>query len=294
MTAQLVDEAPFTGSALARTLATFRQIGKMDMAFGGRVLPGATALEITELCGARTRALANLLVRPGAGLGGKALVLGRPVSVTSYQSAQGITHVYDRAVSAEHLETVVALPVIVDGAARMVVYLGNRAQVGLGDRWFDSFTPLVRRLERDIAVDDEVRRRLAMLRPLQAPAPAAEPTGMTRAELLDIAEELSALAGEIQDEQLRARFEQVRSRFDAKPGPRTAPGVGAGPAVQLAPREIDVIEQIALGRTNREAAEELGLLPNTVKSYLKTAMRKLQATNRVQAITAAREAGVIV
>jgi len=57
--------------------------------------------------------------------------------------------------------------------------------------------------------------------------------------------------------------------------------------------EVEVLIQVSLGRSNREAAEELGLLPNTVKSYLKTAMRKLEAKNRVQAITAAREAGLI-
>lgn len=282
MTIQLSPETPYAGEGLARTLAAFRSTARMDMAFGGRVLPDARGLEITELCGARTRALANLIVRHGAGLGGKSLLLGRPVSVSSYATAQGITHVYDHAVSQEHLETVVALPIVVDNQARMVVYLGNRAQVGLGDRWFDSFTPLIRRLERDIAVDDEVRRRLA-----QAPPP--QQTGfLSKSDLRDITDELADLADQIQDEGLRARLEQVRSRFTgAVPEPRRTPDV------VLAPREVDVLAQIALGRTNAQAAEHLGLLPNTVKSYLKTAMRKLGANNRVQAITAARQAGLI-
>jgi DNA-binding CsgD family transcriptional regulator len=283
MTAPLAPEAPYAGESLARTLAAFRANGRMDMAFGGRVLGNGTALEISELCGARTRALANLVVRSGAGLGGKSLLLGRPVSVISYATAQGITHVYDHAVNQEHLETVVALPVVVENVPRLVVYLGNRTQVGLGDRWYDSFTPLLRRLERDIAVDDEVRRRLA-----QATAPPAEP-GLSPADLRDISHELDELADLIEDTSLRLRLEQLRDRVApgaAVPSPRR-------PSVSLAPREVDVLAQIALGRTNREAADELGLLPNTVKSYLKTAMRKLHANNRVQAITAAREAGLI-
>lgn len=283
MTAQLAPEAPYAGDGLARALAAFRSAGRMDMAFGGRVLGQGTALEISELCGARTRALANLVVRSGAGLGGKSLMLGRPVSVTSYAAAQGITHVYDHAVKQEHLETVVALPVVVENVPRLVIYLGNRTQVGLGDRWFDTFTPLLRRLERDVAVDDEVRRRLALLRPAHH-EPALSP-----GDLRDIGHELAELAGAVQDEALRARIEVLRARVDpgsAVPSPRR-------PSVGLAPREVDVLRQVALGRTNREAADELGLLPNTVKSYLKTAMRKLDANNRVQAITAARESGVL-
>lgn len=283
MSSTLITDTPYAGEGLARTLSAFRSTARMDMAFGGRVLPDAKGLEISELCGARTRALANLIVRHGAGLGGKSLLLGRPVSVTSYASAQGITHLYDHAVSQEHLETVVALPIVVDNKPRMVVYLGNRTQVGLGDRWFDSFAPLIRRLERDIAVDDEVRRRIAA-----APTPPPAPF-LSRAELRDITDELADLAHLVQDEELRARLEQVRSRFTGAvvPEPRRESGV------VLAPREVDVLAQVALGRTNREAAEHLGLLPNTVKSYLKTAMRKLGASNRVQAITAARAAGLI-
>jgi DNA-binding CsgD family transcriptional regulator len=251
----------------------------MDMAFGGRVSAGGTALAITELCGARTASLANLVVRAGAGLGGKSLLLGRPVSVTSYHAAQGITHVYDHAVRQESLETVVALPVVVDEVPRMVVYLGNRAQVGLGDRWFDSFAPLIRRLERDIAVEDEVRRRLGMFRP----SPEAS---LSQADLQDIARELAEVAGLIQDDALRAKLDAVRGRFAHTP-------TATQPTVQLAPREIDVLAQVARGHSNQEVADNLGLLPNTVKSYLKTAMRKLHVTNRVQAITAAREQGLI-
>jgi DNA-binding CsgD family transcriptional regulator len=277
MTTQLPHD---TNPGLARTLAAFKAQGRMDMAFGGKVGPQATSFAITELCGARTASLANLVVRSGAGLGGKSLVLGRPVSVTSYHAAQGITHDYDHAVRQESLETVVALPVAVDAAPRMVVYLGHRAQVALGDRWFDSFTPLIRRLERDLAVDDEVRRRLGLL----CPTPDESP--LSRADLQDISRELAELAGEIEDETLRAKLEAVRSRF--VPRPRQS-----SPHVHLAPREIDVLAQVALGHSNQEAADNLGLLPNTVKSYLKTAMRKLHAGNRVQAISAAREAGLI-
>ncbi len=269
---------------LARTLAAFRARARMDMAFGGPVTPGASTFAITDLCGARTSALANLVIRSGDGLGGKSLVLGRPVSVTSYRRANGITHIYDQAVRQEHLETVAALPVVVDGAARLVIYLASRAQVGLGDRWFDGFTPMIRRLERDIAVEDEVRRRLALAAP--ETHSASSPSALSPAELRDIARDLHHLTGQVEDEALRARLEAVSERLEVGEPRRPA-------RVHLSPREVDVLEQVARGFSNQQAADNLGLLPNTVKSYLKAAMRKLQVTNRVQAITAAREAGAI-
>lgn len=290
MTATLAPESPLAPDAFARTLAAFRSRGRMDMAFGGRTLASRPAIEISGLCGARTSSLHRLVVHTGTGLGGKALALGRPVSVNSYHQAQGITHHFDAQVRDEALETVVALPVIVDGRSRMVIYLGSRTQVGLGDRWFDDFVPMVRRLERDISVDDEVSRRLGLLAGRREEQHPPRPAGLSRADLVDIARELADLAASVDDEGLRARIDHVRHRFDAPtPGDRPRPT----PTVALAPREVSVLEQVAAGCSNREAAENLGLLTSTVKSYLKTAMRKLDARNRVQAITAAREAGLI-
>lgn len=282
MTALLRPESPLAGDRLTHTLATFRAHGRMDMAFGGRTLPGRNAVEISALSGARTRSLSRLVVHHGSGLGGKALALNRPVSVTRYHDARGITHHYDAQVRDEALETVVALPVVVAGRARMVVYLGSRTQVGLGDRWFDDFMPLVRNLEREIEVEDEVGRRLNQLRPA-----APEPAGLSRADVVDICTELTELAEGIADEALRERIERLRARMGGPATARTAP------TVVLAPREVAVLEQVAAGCSNREAADNLGLLTSTVKSYLKTAMRKLHASNRVQAIIAAREAGLI-
>jgi DNA-binding NarL/FixJ family response regulator len=117
-----------------------------------------------------------------------------------------------------------------------------------------------------------------------------EPTQpvLSRADLQDIAQELADLAGQIEDEALRTKVEALRSRF----APAPAPTASVGPPA-LAPREIDVLQEVARGLRNREVAEALGLQPNTVKAYLKTAMRKLHASNRVQAIVIAREAGLI-
>jgi len=302
MSTDLVQETPYDGGRLLRTLAAFRATGHSDMAFGGPVVENGTALDITALHSAQTRSLQGLRVRSGCGLGGKALLMGRPVSVTNYYDARGITHQYDGAVRAEQLETVTALPIVVDRVPRMVLYLGHRAQVALGDVWYDAFVPLVRKLEREIAVDDEVRRRLGRLRtlgPVPSPAAPTAPTSpgvqLTRADLRDISDELADLAALVQDDTLRARLEEVRSRVEQGRGPGPADrrtSTGAVPTA-LAAREIDVLAQVALGQSNRQVAASLGLVESTVKSYLKNAMRKLHATNRVHAVRLAREAGLI-
>jgi LuxR family transcriptional regulator, regulator of acetate metabolism len=282
MTAQSSAEAA-PGLSISRVLSALRPIGRMDMVFGGWVRRETSTLEITHLNGAKTRSLANLLIRPGEGLGGKAVMMRRPVAVDSYLTAQGITHVFDNAVSAERLETVVALPIVVEDVARMVIYLGNRTRVELGDRWFDAFAPVVRKLTRDISVDDEVRRRLRLLsQPDQVPLRQDNPN------MGEVAEELDELATMITDEAVLAKIEHLRSRLD---GVRSSDQ--RRQQAELTPREIDVLAQVAIGCTNQQAADNLGLMPNTVKSYLKSAMRKLNVENRVQAMLAARDAGLL-
>lgn len=295
MASGVVQEAPYDGSRLLRTLADFRAVGRSDVAFGGPVVAGGTALDITGLHGTNTRSLQGLRVRSSHGLGGKALMIGRPVSVTNYYDARGITHQYDGPVRAEQLETVTALPIVVDRLPRMVVYLAHRTQVVLGDVWYDAFLPLVRKVEREIAVDDEVRRRLLALGRIGAvPAtPTAPPAvQLTRADLRDISDELADLAALVDDEALRSRLEEVRHRVEQGRSPEPALPRTQVPT-GLAAREIDVLAQVALGQSNRQVAESLGLVESTVKSYLKNAMRKLHATNRVHAVRLAREAGVI-
>ncbi|MQA15363.1 MAG: response regulator [Pseudonocardiaceae bacterium] len=61
----------------------------------------------------------------------------------------------------------------------------------------------------------------------------------------------------------------------------------------LTPREYEVLRLAAQGRTNPEIAETIGLARNTVKTYLQTALHKLGARNRVEAISKASEAGLL-
>ncbi|MFD5092662.1 response regulator [Amycolatopsis thailandensis] len=61
----------------------------------------------------------------------------------------------------------------------------------------------------------------------------------------------------------------------------------------LTRREYEVLRLASQGQTNPEIAESTGLARNTVKTYLQSALHKLGARNRVEAIGKASEAGLL-
>ncbi|MCO1655061.1 response regulator [Pseudonocardia humida] len=78
--------------------------------------------------------------------------------------------------------------------------------------------------------------------------------------------------------------------------PRMVPGGASQAALVrsgLTRREYEVLRLAAQGRTNPEIAETTGLARNTVKTYLQSALHKLGARNRVEAIGKASEAGLL-
>ena len=52
----------------------------------------------------------------------------------------------------------------------------------------------------------------------------------------------------------------------------------------LSPREVDIICRVAAGLSNREVAADLFLGINTIKTYIRTAYRKMGVTSRSQAV----------
>ena len=65
------------------------------------------------------------------------------------------------------------------------------------------------------------------------------------------------------------------------------------PGTKLSPREKEVLELVAQGKSNKEIAAALGVAENTVKSYIKNILEKLHIENRVQAATFAVREGLI-
>jgi two-component system NarL family response regulator len=62
---------------------------------------------------------------------------------------------------------------------------------------------------------------------------------------------------------------------------------------ELTPREMDVLEQIVAGKSNKEIAEELGVSEATVKTHINSLLGKLGVTDRTQAATAAIRRGIV-
>lgn len=56
----------------------------------------------------------------------------------------------------------------------------------------------------------------------------------------------------------------------------------------LSPREVDVLDALASGQSNKELARRFGISPNTVKTHLARIYDKLGVQRRVQAIEKAR------
>lgn len=56
----------------------------------------------------------------------------------------------------------------------------------------------------------------------------------------------------------------------------------------LSPREVEILEALAGGDSNKEIARRLGISPNTVKTHVARVYEKLAVQRRVQAIEKAR------
>lgn len=55
----------------------------------------------------------------------------------------------------------------------------------------------------------------------------------------------------------------------------------------LTHREMDVLRELALGKSNQDIAESLNITPKTVKNYIFNIMSKLEVTDRTQAVIVA-------
>lgn len=61
----------------------------------------------------------------------------------------------------------------------------------------------------------------------------------------------------------------------------------------LSPREIEVLELVAAGRTNKEIAVKLAISNQTVKNHISSILRKLAVNDRTQAVVYAMRRGWI-
>jgi LuxR family maltose regulon positive regulatory protein len=92
-----------------------------------------------------------------------------------------------------------------------------------------------------------------------------------------------------------ARLQRAFDVGHTRPGLRsgTAPAAVPGLVEQLTSRELEVLGMLAAGRSNQAIASELVITLDTVKKHVSHVLGKLGAANRTEAVTWARELGLI-
>jgi two-component system, NarL family, nitrate/nitrite response regulator NarL len=65
------------------------------------------------------------------------------------------------------------------------------------------------------------------------------------------------------------------------------------PAVNLSPRELEVLAELARGATTAEIANTLIISPSTVKTHIHHILEKLEAANRAEAVALATQMGLL-
>ncbi|OLL99192.1 putative transcriptional regulator [Pseudonocardia sp. Ae406_Ps2] len=253
----------------------------LPVVFGGttRTVRDGLQLTINQLIGTFGDSLRLLSVLSGRGLGGAAMARRIPCRVSDYASTPGITHDYDHVVvENERLASILAYPIIVHGSVRGVVYGAMREHRPIGDVAVRNAGIVAATIARDAT---------ALLDQHSPPTVAVVADAESRAGALL---ELAALIESTDDPELRTRLSRIH---DGLAGARPAPGRTGGEAPALSPREIEALQHVAVGATNAEIAAQLGITVGTVKAYLHSAMRKLDAQNRARAVIAARSAGLI-
>lgn len=239
-------------------------------------------IQITQWIGLRTPTLQNMFIDQGTGVGGRVVTTRRAVGVSDYTRANVISHEHDRAIQEEGLHSIVAVPVIVQREIRGVLYAGVHSPVRLGDKVIEEVAMTARSLEQDLAINSALRRADG------GKGAAKSGRVMNSAEWEQVRathSKLRMLANRVEDDSLRKELESLCDQMVSP--------VRVKQSTKLSARELDVLSCVALGHTNVEAAEEMGIGAETVKSYLRSVMRKLGAHTRYEAVNAARRIGAL-
>jgi len=177
--------------------------------------------------------------------------------------------------------------VIVGRTVRAVLYAGAHEVVNFGSGTITHVAQAARELEQRLAIRDELNRWIASLK--AAPGQSLPADSAERDAIRAGYAELRAISHQVADPALRTRIDAVCVSLTGG----HAPARRDGKAPTLSQRELDVLTCVAAGQSNAETAAMLMIGPETVKSYLRSAMRKLDSHTRMQAVNAARHAGLL-
>jgi DNA-binding CsgD family transcriptional regulator len=275
---------------LRTAISRIRRGTGLPVAFGGTLTSTGRTVRLTSFAGTLTTALTGLLITAGHGLGGQVIVTAQPGRVNDYLADPRISHEYDQPVTIEGLRAIAAVPVTMGTSVLGLLYAGTRESLPVGGRALDAMSQVARRAGNDLTVRREVERRLAALdTAVTDRATGNRPSGPEWEDVRQAHADLRTIANEVTDPVLRTRLREVCDRLS---GSQTSGSTDATPN-PLSRRELDVLTLVALGCGNAETAGRLGILPETVKSYLRNAMHKLNTHNRTETVVTARRLGYL-
>lgn len=125
----------------------------------------------------------------------------------------------------------------------------------------------------------ESKAKAQVLAALQAGAQGCLPKTVTGADLVEAVQSAASGAPVLHPSATAALFTQLRGE--------------APPVESLTPRETEVLKAVAAGQTNKAIALALSISEHTVKFHLGSAMAKLGAASRAEAVATAMRHGLI-
>ena len=265
---------------LRRAGRSLRSRGRIPVVFGG--LRDDRGIRVSTTSGAATARLTTIVVRPDRGLGGRSWSSGQPQAVPDYARASDITHDFDPQILGEGITGLAVAPILVGDQVAGLLYAGYRAELVRASD-LDLLSDEAAAVGRELLVRDLAEERVRVIRARESPlppglaAPAPSPPGLT-----EVFARLRQVAARTTDPETARELREIT-------GAPAAPGGG----LRLTTRQVDVLALVALGLTNEGIAASLGLSQLTVKSYLRSAMARLGARTRFQAVVEARRAGLL-
>ncbi|MBH0008714.1 LuxR C-terminal-related transcriptional regulator [Salinibacterium sp. SWN1162] len=258
-----------------------------SLSFGG--LTSGIELTVNAFSGARTGKLDGLKVRKERGLGGLAMAQRSPRFTRDYEHSPDITHDYDGAVLGEGVVSLLAIPIIAGGRLRGLIYAGSHSLVEPDTAAARPAVAIAAALGNELAIRDEVTRRMVAQRshPSRGLSPVAEEY------LREQFAQLRQLAATVTDRDVRKKLHDIGRGLTDALSVGDAEVLSRERSLKLSPRETDVLSCVALGYSNSRTAALLSLTEQTVKGYLGSAMKKLDASSRFTAVSTARKFGLL-
>jgi DNA-binding CsgD family transcriptional regulator len=260
---------------LRRAGRNLRARGKVPVVFGG--LRDSGGIRVTTTVGAQTARLTSIVVRPHRGLGGQSWSSGQPRAVADYARATDITHDFDGQILGEGIVSLAVAPIIVRDRIAGLLYAGYRTEHRPASD-LDLLWQEAGQVAQELLVRDLVDERFRAMRAREAFPPA----GTARPDLTELFARLRQVAARTTDSRTARELREI---IDLELAP--------GQVGELTARQIDVLALVALGLTNDRIASSLGLSLLTVKSYLRSAMARLAARTRYEAVVEARRRGLL-